>query len=219
VIEVRNLAKLPEPAVLSDNHVDWLATYLADKKNKTNKYRYRHDDIKSTLKDETHEKCAYCESKIGHNSPGDVEHKIPSSKVENLHFTWANLTIACTECNRRKNAFYQAHDGFLDPYLEDVESMLHHDGPVVTAVVGHPRAEVVVGILKLCSEERIELVKGKIRSIQALQNILERFNSTPAGALREVIRLQIVDMASTSFEYSAMIRDALRAKGFGDLLV
>lgn len=215
---MRNLLKLPKPAILAQHENEWLAAYLLDKKNSTNKYRYRHTDIKSCLKIETFEKCAYCESKIGHNTPGDVEHKIPSSKIENLHFTWDNLTIACTECNRRKNDFYSHQDGFLDPYQDDVETMLDHCGPVVTAKVGHPRAEVVVSILKLCSEERIELVKGKIRAIQALQNVLERYNATPDGALREVLRLQIIDLASPSSEYSSMIKHALCARGYGPLL-
>jgi 5-methylcytosine-specific restriction endonuclease McrA len=116
---MRNLKKVPTPKILEDNVAAWLAEYLADKANPTKRYRYRNDDIKGALRDETGFKCIYCESKIGHNTPGDVEHKIPSSKVPEEHFTWTNLTIACTECNRRKNDYYETDEGFLDPYNED----------------------------------------------------------------------------------------------------
>src|SRR5262245_50482428 len=112
---MRNLIKQPKPDILGENEDKWLEEYLADKNNHTKKYRYRHIDIKSSLRHETHDKCVYCESKLGHNTPGDIEHKIPSSKVDNLHFTWSNLTLACTECNRRKNNFYNNADGFIDP--------------------------------------------------------------------------------------------------------
>ena len=37
------------------------------------------EQIKAALMKETHDKCAYCESKVGHNCPGDAEHKIPVS--------------------------------------------------------------------------------------------------------------------------------------------
>ena len=84
-----------------------------------------------TLKEETGFKCVYCESKIGHNTPGDIEHKIPSSKDEDQHFAWNNLTIACTECNRRKNDYYVIGNEFLDPYSDDVENVLEHHGPLV----------------------------------------------------------------------------------------
>jgi uncharacterized protein (TIGR02646 family) len=128
---MRNLTKLEEPAVLAANAALWLEEFLPDQTNKTKRYRYRHADIKSTLRAETSDKCVYCESKLGHSAPGDIEHKVPSSKVPQLHFDWANLTLACQECNRRKNAFYLEHDGFLDPYVDDVEAMLEHHGPVV----------------------------------------------------------------------------------------
>jgi len=69
---MRKLEKLSIPDVLRDNHDNWLRDYLADKTDSTKKNRYRHSEIKSTLKEETGWKCVYCESKIGHNSPRSV---------------------------------------------------------------------------------------------------------------------------------------------------
>jgi len=104
---MRTINKKPKPQVLVDNEDSWLTAFKSDRSNSTKKYRYRDKAIKKALIEETGYKCVYCESKIGHNTPGDIEHKIPSSKNIDLHFTWGNLTIACTECNRRKNYYYE----------------------------------------------------------------------------------------------------------------
>lgn len=215
---MRVVTKLPEPHVLSANAAAWLDEYLLDLGNSTKRYRYRHPEIKETLLTETSNKCVYCESRVGHNTPGDVEHKVPSSKDRTQHFSWVNLTIACTECNRRKGAYYLAHDGFLDPYLDNPDDFLEHNGPVVTPKVGNPRAEIFVETLKLCSDERIALVAQKISKLQELQHVLVRYNAEPAGPLREVLKRRLSDMAKPSAEYSAMIRDALRGKGYEDVL-
>ncbi|WP_353254502.1 hypothetical protein [Salinisphaera sp. PC39] len=93
---MRNLDKLQEPAVLEEYSAQWLQDYVENPGSSNKKYKYRHPDIKKQLKDETGFKCVYCESKIGHNTPGDIEHKVPSSRDIELHFFWENLTIACT---------------------------------------------------------------------------------------------------------------------------
>jgi 5-methylcytosine-specific restriction endonuclease McrA len=112
---MRKVTKLGEPDVLKSNFGEWTTAFLADQQNQTSRTRYRHSDIKRTLKDETGYKCVYCESKIGHNIPGDVEHMVPSSVDGQMHFLWSNLTIACTECNRRKNAYFSSEKPFLNP--------------------------------------------------------------------------------------------------------
>lgn len=214
---MRSLSKLPEPEVLSQNHVAWLQEYLQDLASDTKRTRYRHQDIKSTLKLETHDKCVYCESRIGHNTPGDTEHKIPSSKDRTKHFTWSNLTIACGECNRRKNAYYQQHDGFLDAYTDNVDQYLDFEGPVVTSKPGAVRGEVFVATLELCSAKRLSLVAQKIAKFNELRHVLERYNSA-AGPLKEVLKRQLIEMAGPGGEYSAMVRSAIRSKGYAELV-
>jgi hypothetical protein len=72
-----------------------------------------------------HNKCAYCESKIGENQPGDVEHYRPKGRVVNdelkpvrvthrvkgtiqhpgyywLAYEWSNLFPSCIDCNRAR---------------------------------------------------------------------------------------------------------------------
>ncbi len=210
---MRNLIKQEEPDILHNNHQQWLELYIADETNSTKKYRYRHPDIKSTLKSETGYKCIYCESKIGHNTPGDIEHKIPSSKHIEFHFIWDNLTIACSECNRRKNDYYEEGDEFLDPYSDDVEDLLEHYGPIVYWQTNENRSEITVRILELNSKNRQELIERKIGKIDEFTNLLERFIDQGSNVLRELLWKQVEEMTSKHSEYSAMLLAILEQKG------
>jgi|TARA_A100000171_G_scaffold11625_1_gene9511 5-methylcytosine-specific restriction endonuclease McrA len=210
---VRNLIKLEEPAVLHSHCQRWLEEFVADQGNFTKRCRYRHPEIKATLKKETGYKCIYCESKIGHNSPGDIEHKIPSSKHIEFHFTWDNLTIACAECNRRKNSYFEEGNAFLDPYSDDVESLLEHYGPLVYWRTNENRSEITVRILELNSKNRQELIERKIGKIDEFTNLLERYVGQNNHTLRELLWKQIEEMTLKSSEYSAMLLSILHTKG------
>jgi hypothetical protein len=210
---MRHLDKLEIPESLAINAEDWLADYVADKTDSTKKYRYREKTIKSKLVAETSNKCVYCESKIGHNTPGDVEHKIPTSACEELHFTWENLTIACTECNRRKNAYYDEELPFVDPYVDDVETMFIHLGPVVAWVPGDKRAEISARTLGLHGKARIPLVLKKIEKIEETQNLIERYQSETNAVLKGLLRKALLDLADKSSEFSAMVFTHLNNAG------
>lgn len=211
---MRHIVKLEEPDVLSTNKDAWLAEYKADKTNPTKKFRYRHADIKRQLKTETGFKCIYCESKIGHNTPGDIEHIIPSSKNEDSHFTWENLSIACTECNRRKNAYYEEGEEFLNPYTDnDIETLLEHYGPIVNWRNGNPRAEITVRHLELNTQARTELIFRKIEKIEETNTLVERFIAESNPTLKKLQELQLQNMAEKKSEFSGMVKSLLTQKG------
>ncbi len=211
---MRHISKLVEPNVLSTNKVNWLTEFKADKKSATNKYQYRHADIKSHLKTETGFKCIYCESKIGHNTPGDVEHIIPSSKNEDLHFDWDNLTIACTECNRRKNDYYVQGEEFLNPYSDnDLEDLIEHFGPIVNWRNGHARAEITIKILELNKPTRVQLILRKIEKIEDTNTLIERFIAEQNPTLKQIHRLQLEQMTLVDAEFSGMVKSLITQKG------
>ena len=168
---MRRIIKSVCPAVLEQNGDRWLHEFLEEPDNATRRYRYRHPSIKRRLKKETYAKCVYCESKIGHNTPGDTEHIKPVSKVCRDIFVWENLTVACTECNRRKSDYYDVNCMLLNPYADDVEKMIVHLGPFVTWQVGNERAEITVRRLELDSCARMELIGRKIEKIEDLRNL------------------------------------------------
>lgn len=210
---MRKLIKLEIPDILADKQDEWLGEYLHDKCNTTKKYRYRHPDIKLKLKEETAWKCIYCESKIGHNTPGDVEHMIPSSKKEEFHFIWENLTVACTECNRRKSDYFEEDNEFLNPYIDDVENLVEHYGPVMGWLNGNIRAEITIKTLELNGHNRISLISRKIEKIEEFNNLIERFINASNIILKALLKRQIVNMLDIKSEYSGMLLSIKEQKG------
>jgi hypothetical protein len=210
---MRHLEKLDIPEVLEQNAALWEQEYLADQTNSTKRYRYRNPEIKSTLVRETAGKCVYCESKIGHNTPGDVEHKIPSSVEPARHYDWSNLTIACAECNRRKNDYLDAVKPFLDPYVDDVEDLLVHHGPIVGWKHGTASAEASIKILDLHSGKRSHLLLRKIEKIDEINNLCERLLTSHGSPLEPLLRLDLQRRADKDAEYSAMAASLLRNTG------
>jgi len=211
-VRMRKLNKGEIPAVLAENVEWWTEEFVADPENHTKRYRYRHPEIKAALLKETAGKCVYCESKVGHNTPGDTEHKIPSSEDNTLHFSWTNLTIACSECNRRKNDYFRPSMPFLDPYVDDVESVLVHLGPIVGWKPGYQRAEITIRTLELHSGARRELISRKIERLEELSELLERLASSSCDELMGLLLTKrLEEMKSPDAEYSGMVMAACAA--------
>ena len=208
---MRKVPKLPEPPLLMANKVAWLTEYKANK-TPYRRYKYRKPIIKQTLVAETDSKCVYCESRIGHNTPGDVEHKVPSSVDINRHFDWNNLTIACNECNRRKNDYFDALKP-LDPNVDDVEAKVLHYGPVVGWAHGDAAAEITVKTLQLQGDHRKILFRRKIEKIAEISDKVERLVSEAGTPLEPIIRAELEAMTERSAEYSAMVSEMLRTAG------
>ena len=203
---MRNIPKVPVPQVLLDNKPDWDAK-LAANQSDHNKNRYRHQEIKATLLAETESKCVYCESKIGHNCPGDIEHKCPKAKRIDLIFDWSNLTIACAECNRRKLEYYDPACMFLDPYVDDVESLTMHVGPLVFNVPGNVRAELTIKLLELDHfDKRRQLIERKVEKLEEIRNLVERACGATNPILREFIVEDLIGRSSRSNEFSGMVK-------------
>ena len=207
---MRQLIKLDEPQVLQDNKEQWTEEYMQVKSQgkvpDSIKYRYRHRDIKDQLKNETHNKCIYCESKIGHNTPGDVEHIKPSSKNDNLHFDWNNMTIACAECNRRKSDYNDDEIPFLNPYSDEVEQMLISAGPLLFQEPGNKSAEITIKILELNDyDKRGELISRKIDRLKEIQNLVERWKEETNPKVKNILKKELENQCKKDKEYSLML--------------
>jgi uncharacterized protein (TIGR02646 family) len=75
---------------------------------------YGHSSVKDALRKAQHDKCCFCESKVPHISPGDVEHFRPKAGYRQgfddplgrpgyywLAYEWTNLYFCCQSCNQR----------------------------------------------------------------------------------------------------------------------
>ena len=207
---MRNIKKLTIPDVLAEKKAEWDATVLANP-SEYNKNRYRHPDIKTRLLEETACKCVYCESKIRHNCPGDIEHKVAKSIRLDLIFDWENMTISCTECNRRKSEYYEPTCMFLDPNVDNVESMILHVGPFVFSAPSTPRAETTVRLLELDSMDgRHELIARKLERLEQTKHLVERITAQTSAPLKKLLLDSLEEDCSTSAEYSGMVKAFLK---------
>jgi 5-methylcytosine-specific restriction endonuclease McrA len=200
---MRKLVKLDEPQLLTKRK-DYWNRKVVQTNSDYYKTKYRSRPIKEQLKKETYGKCIYCESKIGHNTPGDVEHKVPVSANADGRFDWHNLTIACTECNRRKNDYYNTNARFIDPYIDDVESIVLHFGPCVINKPGDEIGEISIRILEI--NDRYDLFAQKLSKVKAVMNLLNRIASANNPVLKRLLISEAENMAHVSAEFSAMVK-------------
>ena len=93
----------------------------SDSSKVENKYwnKYRKDDIKIALEEESHGKCIYCDTKIGVSDFEHIEHIKPKKLNPTLTYDWNNLGWCCGMCNQKK-----AEHILLNPYEIDFESVL-----------------------------------------------------------------------------------------------
>lgn len=101
-------SQVPVPGILNSDDAKERRKELslAVKFPKGKKYSsiYQHKDVRDTLEGLYHDKCCYCEI---HVHGADVEHFRPKSLYPWLAFSWDNLLLACSGCNRAKNKHFE----------------------------------------------------------------------------------------------------------------
>lgn len=137
-----SVPRSPKPGTLQKNEARWLNNLRtainelqqvesnhqatkqdikrAQSKVENARNRYQHPEIKNSLVEMFHGKCAYCESKIGHVAYGDIEHFYPKGSYIDKTFDWNNLLFSCQICNnpRHKGTKFPL-DGNGNPLLID----------------------------------------------------------------------------------------------------
>jgi uncharacterized protein (TIGR02646 family) len=118
-----NRSSINEPKILtnkaSDEHLE-AATYYNSQAYLTNPRKpafkhklYNKPSVKNAILKLFKERCAYCESYIGHIQDGDIEHFRPKGRVKEgatiikpgyywLAADWNNLLLSCTHCNQSR---------------------------------------------------------------------------------------------------------------------
>lgn len=202
------------PKILADNAVNWTAEVLeayasGGKPTEAQATRYRNGDIKSAIVAETYGKCAYCETKVVHSQPGDIEHIFPKSLDRSKTFEWENLTLACRTCNANKSNKDPFAEHIIDPYRTDPSSHFMFLGPLIVSS-GTQEGTSTRAILDL---HRAALTEDR-------KNNLERhllvFDQVSRGDLPMAVRKAIYEEfiareTADSAEYSAMNRAMVEA--------
>ena len=195
---MRSLTKEACPQTLLNNSAQWTTELLealasGEKPTATQKNRYNQPAIKAALRAETHDKCAYCESKITHTDHGDIEHIVPKSKVPDLAFEWTNLTLACRICNQSKGDFYpeeEDHSGLVDPYNDNPDDHFFFYRETVI-----PRPDSAKG---LKTDHELKLSRGalherRIERMQFVDGLLRGYFDAPAD-LKPILLRNLRDL-------------------------
>jgi uncharacterized protein (TIGR02646 family) len=209
------LQKRPKPAILERNAEIWTKVVL-EKLEKSlelathEKNKYNHPDIKTALIDETHGKCAYCESKIMHVTYGDIEHITPKKAKPELWFDWENLTLACDVCNTKKST----KENIIDPYEDDPANRIIFIGSTVWPAPGDEISKYSIEELGL---NRDALTAKRQERIEYLMLLLEVVAKTNTPELRERLKSDFMLELSSDKEFAGLARciaEELRVKGF-----
>ena len=202
------LNKGPIPQVIIDHGDAWTATWVdhvnyATEISDANKSRYRHREIKSSILKETSEKCAYCESKVTHTYPGDVEHILPKRKRPDLFVAWDNLTLGCKICNTRKGDYYNESEPLMNPYIDNPQLHLRFHGALVFHSPGSMTGERTLLLLEL---SRTALVERRTERINSIKHLIDLWNAQKEGSLKTLLLGEIVKELSEDREYCATLR-------------
>ncbi|WP_165927214.1 HNH endonuclease [Sphingomonas sp. BK235] len=162
--------------------------------------RYNHKEIKDRLIEETSAKCAYCESKILHVSPGDIEHVQPKSADVTRTFQWDNLTLSCSSCNNNK----RNHSGVVDPYNDVIGDHFQFLGPMMFPVSANTKAVFTERQLKL---NRLRLVEQRMTRLSAVSTQIQLIVKTSDDDLKQVLIEDLVENdCADDAEYSAFAK-------------
>jgi uncharacterized protein (TIGR02646 family) len=187
---------------------------------------------KPGLSDAQHGKCAFCEAKILHTQPGDVEHFRPKKAWCEaagkplqrpgyywLAYEWTNLVLSCEECNRRgkKNLFPLADETKRarthHARLEDEEPLFvdpaaedpgEHLG--FRQEVLFPRTERGLVTLDTLDLNRGTLQEHRREHLAKIRSLREAALALGDHPLVDALHAQLHRECQPSAEYSAMAR-------------
>lgn len=123
---------------------------------KSLKKNYKHSRNKTALKSASYGKCMYCECKVDHVYPGDIEHIKPKSKFKHLEFEWDNLGYVCSICNNKKGDHFDLDTPLINPYDEYPEKYITFSGTCIMEKRGSERGDLTIKIIDLNRKELVE---------------------------------------------------------------
>jgi hypothetical protein len=169
---------------------------------------YSHPLNKAALRESTHGKCMYCESKTTHVNFGDVEHIKPKAPdlFPHLEFEWANLGFVCDLCNTAKGSKYNSALEFIDPYTEDPADQIFACANFLVARNASERGEWTILEIGLNRAELVEHRGSRIRSIIGAFYAACRISN---AALRQSAFTELSKEALADKEFSFFVKACL----------
>ena len=126
---MRHLERLPKPRVLVEKESEWQKKYeeklAANPKTRPDSSKYAHREITDTLNAMSYGKCFYCETKLSSDIQ-EVDHFVEVAIDHGRAYDWANLYLACSNCNNKIAHNVIPVDTVLDPCLDSDEEIQRH---------------------------------------------------------------------------------------------
>jgi hypothetical protein len=172
---------------------------------------YKHPKNKAALKDASHGKCMYCESKVSHVDYAHVEHIKPkdSGLFPELKFVWSNLGYSCALCNGKKSNKYFPDAPFINPYDEDPGDHIFAFGAFLFNKNGSERGEITIREIGL---NRPALVEQRSNKISSISKAIDACCRTTSTHLRASALQAIKEEAAADREFSAVVAGLLKAQ-------
>ncbi len=154
--------------------------------------KYKHKQVKDSLRTMFFGKCAYCESHITHIGYGHIEHFRPKSKFPDLCFDWDNLMLSCEICNGKEykgDKFPESKDGgpFVNPVEENPEDFFDFEFDPNTGVANviskNQRADITDNELGL---NRAELVKHRSSIVRKMVFVALKAKDGDLNGIKEI---------------------------------
>jgi len=206
------LYKLPKPPVLAANEDQWTNDYLGHSPPIPDsvRFRYRRPEINATIRAETHDKCAYCESRMRHVDSGEVDHLLPVSTRPQLIYQWENLTFVCHQCNSAKRNYDDPDHPLIHPYDDNPEDHILFVGPMA---VNEPTSLLGQRSIRRLKLNRPALLEERKEQLQRLQDLINTWAALPDNSDKQLCHQEIVTFAESDSEYAAAARFFLRFHG------
>ncbi|WP_058830620.1 hypothetical protein [Paenibacillus polymyxa] len=157
---------------------------LTEEYLKTKKNVWNQDYIKKALLTMSHDKCIFCECKLGEESKYiEVEHFHPKSLYPYEVVDWFNLLPICKRCNGLKRDHDTKHEPIINPTIDEPRQHLF-----IKNYRFFSKDEIgkrTVRILQLNDSERLMLPRFKIgnqvsETLDILVKWIEKTNGTQA---------------------------------------
>lgn len=162
--------------------------------------------LKVHLLAETHDKCAYCESKVTHVAFGDIEHVVPKALRPDLAVELSNLTIACGVCNNNKSDYYDERARLVDPHADDGRAEIAFFGWNIVESMCGARGKHTLRELEL---NREPLTKRRSDHFNKLGELVSSWKKETDPEMRYALLLSLWDYGLPMSEYSSMALTAL----------
>lgn len=166
--------------------------------------------------------CAYCQSSVVANQPGDVEHFKPKTLFPTRAYRWGNYFYGCSACNNAKSSKWPDTGSFVRPdskTRDPYERFVFLEDGRVEARVGDRNAARTIEALDL---NRPGLVTDRKVAIEWKLRWLRDVLTWMKGEPKETVRAKVVTMLEPQLaRFSSALNQNVRRvwrEAFGDEL-